>query len=408
MNSSETSREKQMSEPTTVVGAGPAGLVAAATLARSGRAVRVFERSEEVGHRFSGDFQGLENWSAEEDVLDRLSRIGVEATFDHKPFYEVTFWDHNLRPTHAHSYTPLFYLVRRGPEPGTLDRALLQQAEAAGAEVLLGKEAARAVRGDIIAIGPRYADGLAVGYVFPTRLPDQAHCIVSETLAPAGYAYLLVWDGLATLATCLFRPVADWQEARRLTVDAFTRLVPDMDLDLDRARPFSGFGSVFGPARFSDEAGRLFVGEAAGLQDPEWGFGMVYAMESGFLVARSLVDGFDYAEAALEAFEPRREAALANRLIYESLPRAVVPWLLRRAASSRDLRAQIHRHWRPALVKSFIARVGWQPFARSRLHHRDRACHLPTCQCVWCTHGDHAEDRTAAACGESAVAAATP
>ena len=401
-------RQPQSTKPTTVIGAGPAGLVAAATLARAGREVRVFEKSDSIGHRFSGDFQGLENWSAEGDVLDRLSRIGVEATFDHKPFHDVTFWDHHLQPTHAHSDTPLFYLVRRGPEPGTLDRALLSQAQEAGAEVLLGQEATRASADDIIAVGPRYADGLAVGYVFPTRLPDQAHCIISEELAPAGYAYLLVWEGRATLATCVFRPTPDWKEARRLTVEAFTGLVPGLAQDIDGARPFSGFGSIFGPTRFTDEAGRLFVGEAAGLQDPEWGFGMVYAMESGFLAARSLIEGYDYREVAHEVFEPRRAAALANRLIYESLPTTLVPWLLRRTASSDDLRGRIHRHWRPTPVKSLIATAGWQRFARSRLRHRDRACHQPTCECVWCTHGEHTGDPFVGTCDQSAVVASTP
>jgi phytoene dehydrogenase-like protein len=46
-----------------VVGAGPAGLVAAITLARAGRPVRVLERRARVGGRFAGDFQGLAGWA---------------------------------------------------------------------------------------------------------------------------------------------------------------------------------------------------------------------------------------------------------------------------------------------------------------------------------------------------------
>jgi flavin-dependent dehydrogenase len=145
-----------------------------------------------------------------------------------------------------------------------------------------------------VAIGPRYADGLASGYLFDTGLSDQAHCVISDELAPRGYAYLLVWDGRATLATCMFDRQQDWKTFRSRTVETFHNLVPG--IDIDTARPFSGFGSVFGKARLADEAGRLFVGEAAGLQDPEWGFGLWYAMESGALAARSLLEGFDYEE----------------------------------------------------------------------------------------------------------------
>ena len=368
-----------------VIGAGPSGLVAAATLARAGEQVRVYEKATTVGHRFSGDFQGLENWSSSTDVLGRLAGLGVEPTFDHRPFHEVTFYDRSLRPMVARTTEPLFYLVRRGPQEGSLDRALLDQARDAGVDVRLGQEAEHAGPGDIIAIGPRFADGLATGYVFTTHLEDQAHCVISEDLAPAGYAYLLVWDGRGTLATCVFRDQENWKKARQGTVETFTQLLPA--LDLEDARPFTGYGTVFGTTGFTDEAGRLFVGEAAGLQDPEWGFGMSYAMESGALAARSLLEGFEYAEAARARFDGPREAALFNRLLYERLPQSVVPRLLRSGAQSADLRRRLRRHWEPNTLKSWMARAALPRMSRTRLNHRDRACHTSTCDCVWCTHG---------------------
>ncbi len=375
-----------MSFDHSVIGAGPAGLVAAATLAREGRRVRVYEKAATVGHRFAGDYQGLENWSSTTDALDRLADLAVEPTFAYQAFHEVTFYGRKLEPVVNRSDEPLFYLVKRGPGDRSLDMALLDQARDAGAEVLLGQPAERARRGDIVAIGPRFADGIATGYVFSTTLEDQAHCVISEDLAPAGYAYLLIWNGRATLATCLFRNQQISTEARKRTVETFTALVPG--LDLSNARPFSGYGSVFGLTGYSDEAGRLFVGEAAGLQDPEWGFGMWYAMESGALAARSLLEGFDYKEAASGQFDRRREVALFNRLLYESLPAAAVPWLLKQGAGSSDLRSRLRRHWAPNTLKSGLARAVLPRFRRTRLKRQDRACHSPTCECVWCTHGE--------------------
>ncbi|GMQ93821.1 MAG: NAD(P)/FAD-dependent oxidoreductase [Acidimicrobiia bacterium] len=370
----------------TVIGAGPAGLVAATTLARAGRQVRVYERSSMVGHRFAGDFQGLENWSTSTDVLERLAHLEVEPTFEYKPFHEITFYDSALRPAVARSVKPFFYLVRRGPEDGSLDRALLAQARDAGVDVLLGQPASHARRGDIVAIGPRFADGIATGYVFSTDLEDQAHCVISEDLAPAGYAYLLVWNGRATLATCLFQKQDNWKEARGKTVETFSRLVPG--IDLSAARPFSGYGSVFASTGFTDEGGRIFVGEAAGLQDPEWGFGMWYAMESGALAALSLLEGFDYDEAAGNRFDSRREAALFNRLLFERLPAMIVPTLLKKNVESTDLLGRLGRHWQPNILKSAIAKAALPHFSRTRLKRRDRACHSETCECVWCTHGE--------------------
>ncbi len=369
----------------TVVGAGPSGLVAAATLARSGRAVRVLERNHEVGHRYAGDFQGLENWTTSGDSLESLAALGVEADFDHQPFHEVTFHDRHFDHVVVSSARrPFFYLVQRGSQDGSLDRALLEQARSAGARVDLGVAATSAGRGTIIATGPRYADGLVTGLVFDTHLEDQAHCIISDRLSSAGYGYLLVWNGRATLATCLFRRHPDWRAARNSTIDAFSKVLPALRSDLDGAKAFSGCGSVFPDARYTDEAGHLFVGEAAGLQDAEFGFGLRYAVESGSLVARSLVDGFDYKSRAEETFDARMRTAFANRLIFEVLPEAVVPTVLRRGAAAPDLHDRLRRHCAPWRAKSALSLVARRLLSPKRLGYHDTSCHRDICSCVWC------------------------
>jgi len=81
LESRNRARRKE-TEPITVVGAGPAGLVCAIALARAGRRVVVREWHRNVGARFHGDFQGLENWSSEQDVLEELAAGGIEATFE--------------------------------------------------------------------------------------------------------------------------------------------------------------------------------------------------------------------------------------------------------------------------------------------------------------------------------------
>lgn len=374
-----------------VIGAGPAGLVAAATLARAGEQVEVWDRAGTVAGRFAGDFQGLEAWTDRRDLATRLAALGIEPTVPSHPVREVTFYDARLRPHVVRSDWPLFHLVRRGNEPGSLDRALLAQAQEAGAVVRWRTRAEHARAGDIVATGPRFADGLVVGYLFDTDLPDQARCILSRRLAPAGYAYLLVHDGHATLASCLFTHQQDWRAAREATSDTFRQLVPELGADLARGRPFAGYGNVYGTARLTDEAGRLFVGEAAGLQDPEWGFGLWYAMGSGRLAADCLLAGRDYATAARQTFGPRRHVAFANRLTFEALPQAAYGMLLRRAADSRDILARLRWWTSPHPAKAALGRAGTRLLGR-RLHYRDRACHTPTCDCLWCIHGGDKPD----------------
>lgn len=365
-----------------VVGAGPAGLAAAITLARAGRPVHVVERHRAVGQRFHGDMQGLENWSTAGDVLDRLRGIGIETDFAYRGFDEVTFYDSRLRPVVARTPRPLFYLVRRGPGADTLDTAMLRQAQEAGVDVRFGEAAHVAGPAAIVATGPQHADGIAAGFVFRTQLPDQVHAIVHPTLAPAGYAYLLIWDGQATLSTCLFRDLQSWRPALEATVEAFESLVPG--LELEGAHRFGGYGGLLTRTRYVDESGRLYAGEAAGLQDAEWGFGMMTAIRSGVLAATSLIDGEDYAERARREFDPSRATGVVNRAAFERMPQRLFDAALRFEAGRRDLPGRLRRHWAPSRVKSALAPRLLTSFGE-RVHQVDRACDEGSCLCLRCT-----------------------
>jgi flavin-dependent dehydrogenase len=325
--------------------------------------------------------QGLENWSSPQNVLTRFAEAGVSTDFAYWPFREVTFYDSRLRPAVARSEEPLFYLVRRGSDADTFDTALLKQARAAGAEITFRETVTHANAGSILATGPRHSDGIVAGYTFRTRLPDQAHTIVSPRLAPGGYAYLLICAGHATIATSLFTDQHAWRQARTATVDAFQHLVPQ--LRLTDVRAFGGYGNVLGPARYTDAAGRLYVGEAAGLQDAEWGFGMGFAVASGALAAASILDGGDYAQRARQRFDSVLRAGLANRALFEALPPRIVDPLLRWEASRPELRRRMTAHWAPHQLKTLAAPLSRLALA-DRTHAQVDNCADASCTCVRC------------------------
>ncbi len=85
-------------EPIEIAGAGPAGLAAAITLAQAGRKVLVHETQKEVGHRFGSDFQGLENWTTEEDALTVLKTLGITTEFTAMPCHNGTVFDPTGKP----------------------------------------------------------------------------------------------------------------------------------------------------------------------------------------------------------------------------------------------------------------------------------------------------------------------
>src|ERR1700720_3631374 len=122
--------------PIRIAGAGPSGLAAAIVLAKGGRAVEVHEAKPDVGTRFIGDLQIIESASEREPVPDFLDRMGVERNFYFRAADWATFYDARRNARTIRSGEPYGWFIRRGPEEGTLDRGLLQQARAAGATVI--------------------------------------------------------------------------------------------------------------------------------------------------------------------------------------------------------------------------------------------------------------------------------
>jgi flavin-dependent dehydrogenase len=370
-----------MSKHVTISGAGPAGLSAALAVVRAGGAARVFERRSEVGSRFHGDFQGLENWSTRRDVLEELGEMGIEPTFEHVPFRECVFFDPDGKEHVCRSDKPLWYLVRRGSEAGTLDSALKDQALAAGVEIETGTGLDHLPDGGIAAHGPRRIDAIAVGYLFETERADAAYGAVSNDLAAAGYSYLLIAKGRATLATCIFDDFHNDKLYLERTVEFFANKV---GVTPTGARRFGGFGNM-AASPVLQRGNILFAGEAAGLQDALFGFGMRYAMVSGHLAGQALHDGDPsrYQRACEARLLPFIRAAAVNRSIYSRLGSRGYGVFLRGLCGASDPRAWMRRHYSP----SWVSRVLY-PLARADLRRREKRsleheC-KDDCDCTFC------------------------
>lgn len=363
-----------------IAGAGPAGLAAAITLARAGRRVVVHEAHPTVGYRFGCDLQGLENWTSDEDVLDMLRRLGIASTFARLPCREGTAFDAWGRAHALRSRAPLFYMVERGPGPRSLDSALLAQARELGVEVRFNSRLERLDGPAVAAAGPRAADAIAVGYHFETTMRDGVWVICDDALAPKGYAYLLVMDGRGTVKTCLFADFRRESIYVERTVAAFGRLI---GLKMENARRHGGVANFHLPA--SALSGRHPVaGEQAGFQDTLAGFGMRFAIISGVLAARSVLEGADYDALWRRELGPWQEASVVNRALYDRAGNSGYAWLLRRQAGGGDARAFLRRLYRPGWVKRLLS--GWAR-AHYRSRRRDAACGHVECTCVWCRCG---------------------
>ncbi|HIJ89379.1 MAG: NAD(P)-binding protein [Desulfobulbaceae bacterium] len=300
-----------------ILGAGPAGLTAAIVLQKAGYQSQVHEKNGEVGRVFYGDLQGLENWSEERDVLDEFQALGLAINFDCTPFSALTVLN-GEREWAFTSVRPGFYLIRRGAMPGSLDQGLKEQALAAGADILFNQPLSPP-EADIIATGPlvRHRFAIDKGLVFKTSLPDAAYGLVNDRAACKGYAYLLFAKGYGCLCTVLFDNFSEVNRSLAETERIFRKFV---DFDMEEPKTVGGLGGFLLDPVFEKEK-QLLVGEAAGLQDMLWGFGIRSAVTSGALAAQSIITGKSYPLSARRLFLGKQKAGFVNRYLWETFGR---------------------------------------------------------------------------------------
>jgi flavin-dependent dehydrogenase len=345
-----------------IAGGGPSGLVAALLLARAGVRVELREKRAQVGARFSGAVHGIENWSTRSSFARFLAELDPELEAVATPCHDLSFCD-DERARHVHSAEPLFYLVQRGPERGAIEATLLRLAREAGADVRLGASFAPG-EADFDATGPRSEQRFCVetGFHFRTSAPDLAAALVSREATPAGYAYLLVRSGIGSLCAVRFdgRPVA------RAQLEACERsLLRHVPLDTIERWPGAGFGA-FTPLGHLVRGNAWAIGEAAGLQDALWGFGIRRALESAALAARAWIEGADYSQVCRERLGLPDRAALVNRCLWDATaarwPQLYAHLLCRRGDVRGALRRATREAWPHRVLYPLV-----RPWLRQRL-----------------------------------------
>lgn len=361
-----------------IAGGGPSGLTAAITAEHSGLHAVIHERHDGVGHRFHGDFQGLENWTTETDVMTELVSMGVDTSFSHTPFYETVVFGPDGTENLFRSASPLFYLIKRGSAKDSLDHHLKKQVIELGAEIRFNSECRRMHDGGIVAQGPHRADVIAVGCLFDTNSADGAYVVLSGALAPQGYAYLLIHNGRGTLAACIFHDFHNDREYLARTIEFFKRKV---GVDMENVHRFGGTGN-FSIPRTAVKNNILHVGECGGFQDAFAGFGLRYAMVSGHLAALAVAHS---APRDFDAMWKRRflgmlRASVVNRYVYAMFGDTGYKRFIKTAANNKDAGVWMRRLYGPAVWKAVI-----YPLARYKYNRKLKGlCVEPGCHCTWC------------------------
>jgi len=297
--------------PVHILGAGLSGLAAATYLAKAGREVHVHEIRSDSGARFDGDFQGIENWTSDSDFFDEM----LDWDFDPEQFKSDAFDVIDLvhpddEITQPRTSGVAFRVVERGTAEHCIDQGFKRMALAAGAEIHYDT---RREPGDchIIAAGPKETSAVAYGEIFRTDHPNHVTFQLNDKLAPGAYSYLIIIDGIGLISTCLWR---QQKKTSRYLNETIAWYEQHYDLNRRPIKRVGGKGDFGLPTRYIHE-GRYYVGEAGGLQDCMWGFGMRYAITSGVLAAKSILGECDYEVEVRGRLLPLVRTSAINRFL---------------------------------------------------------------------------------------------
>ncbi len=363
-----------MTESVRVAGGGLSGLATALLLARAGRAVEVWDRRVGGGGRFHDGWQVIENGSGSGDALDELAALGC-AGFEAIPATRAVFFDGLGERREVASALPYAYFIRRGAGAGCIDATLRGQALAAG--VALHEGVAAPARVDVVATGPRQADGVAREVVFTSDLPDTIAVLFDPHVTPTGYAYLFCLGGHATFGVAQVRGVGRLREAQR---EAWRRFRAELgEFAVRDEREGGQFMNFFLPRGLRDAAGRWHAGEAAGVQDFLFGLGNRLALRSAGLAAAGVLGRVEPGRLHRTVLVPMRQTVVL-RFAYERLGRGGFARFCR-AAAGGDFREFLIRLQRPRSIGLAAAAV---PMALWRERRGCRHGEL----CGWCRRSE--------------------
>ncbi len=279
-----------------ILGAGISGLTAAINLAKEGYDVTVYEILSDVGKKHKLNFEGLENWT--KDMKELLKKTNIGFGFRAKQMNEVEWYSPSFRKVKLKCKKPLFYLVERGGR-NSFEYYLKRKASQYGVKFNFNSSL-KMSEADIVSTGVKYPTAHALGCFFDkVKSEDKVLGILSDDIAPKGYFYLIVWNGKACVVTCSSKVrISKGLHDKNLRLP----LIKDIIKGARLKHYFSGFANA-GIPKTAIKDNILYTGEAAGFQDCMFGFGMKYAIESGYLAAKAIIDNISYDDLWKNAFK---------------------------------------------------------------------------------------------------------
>lgn len=334
-----------------IVGGGPAGAIAAWTLAAAGARVAMLEKERYPRPKVCAGGVTPRARALLAPVLGSRWESAVAAEVK-----SLVAWTQSRFPQRHELQRPFWHTVSRE----TLDSLLADSAAEKGAELLtgwrvrevtleresglfrinsqrgnllagsvIGADGARGVVARSLGIGPRLRMAPAMEVEVALRAGDrrfESEAWLDFGVVPMGYAWVFPKGGQVSVG------IGGLTNGKRLAV-ALRAFAGRNSLDLGETRPRGWVLPVWRPGVPASRGNALLVGDAAGLVDPITGEGLYYAVRSGELAATALL---------ASGFGPRAESVYETSLTYTFRRDLFWGYLLARVIGASSRRA---KHW---------------------------------------------------------------
>jgi flavin-dependent dehydrogenase len=372
-----------------VVGAGPAGAVAALVLARAGVQVRLVDRSDFPRHKLCGDTLNpgalsiLDRLGLGERVRARSTPIpgmivtgpggarvacdypaGVAGAAISRRDLDATLVDAAIAA--GVEFTPSLRVqgVLTGPESRVVGVRIGRRAEPIRAHVVIAADGRRSTLAFALGL-TRFADA-------PRRWAFGAYFSEVDAVTPRGEMHVRTdgYTGVAGLGggitnVCVVREIGSRGQPRIPPRDVIARALaadPVLRERFVRARQVSAVASL-GPlaveARAAGCPGLLLAGDAAGFVDPMTGDGLRFALRGGELAAEAALFELQTGLPAHQRLDAFRRREFSGKWRLNRALRALVAW-----PRGVRLAAAVSACW-PLPVRYLIGVAGDVPLAQS-------------------------------------------
>jgi flavin-dependent dehydrogenase len=295
-------------------GAGISGLTAAIYLAKNEHDVLVYEKKKEIGSN-PITYQGLICTSggvlSKSNIRNYLGKLNIKMDFNCK---EVEKEEVILDNGNWFELDVKAVLGQRGGKK-SIEYSLYKQAKKLGVKFRFNSDA-RKEKIDIVATGPSRLDAIVTGAVYEgVKFPkDRILVRIDDRFSPRGCFFWIIPHGKNRIEVMNMVSQPWVSQAKKFYHKAVTkhpRIAEILD-GAEKLYEINKGGNCYLP-KSAKKGDVLYVGEAAGFQDPFTGYGSLIAIESGFLAAKALNENLDYDKLWKSVLLPTLKVLYAKR-----------------------------------------------------------------------------------------------